>query len=265
MSEQQEQIVEPVAAPIEPVVETTASEDAPYYKGDIEQSIEPTVESEPAPEPVTPVVVETPTTPQVESPKTDAEKGLLAAHISERKKRQAAEARAAELEQQLRAGAVYQPTYQDVGAIDPQQQQLAEVTRTFENKLTVMSEMQARQSYPDYDEKLQIFAEAAKANPALWDQVNNSVHPANEAYQIAKSVSFYSKYGNDPDAIRKNIEKEVAERVAKETREKVLAELGVKAAAKANQPTNLSTVRTAASGAQTAEWKPTTVAQLFKR
>lgn len=264
MSDPQEQIVEPVAAPIEPAVETAVSEDAPYYKGDVEQSIEPEVGAEPAPETVAPVVVETPTTPQSELQKSDAEKGLLAAHISERKKRQAAEARAAELEQQLRQGSVYQPTYSET-VIDPQQQQLAEVTRTFENKLTVMSEMQARQSYPDYDEKLQIFAEAAKANPALWEQVNNSVHPANEAYQIAKSVSFYGKYGNDPDAIRKNIEKEVTERVAKETREKVLAELGVKAAAKANQPTNLSTVRTAASGAQTAEWKPTTVAQLFKR
>lgn len=218
------------------------------------------VEETPPPAEVAPAPAETPA-PAPETPKPDpAAQGLLAATISERKKRQALEQELAQLRQQIA-----QPTYQEPVYQDPGDQRFTQIQRQVDDRITAMSEFQARQVHPDYDEKLTVFAEACKENPALWETVQNSVHPAEAAYQAGKAIQLQKKYGSDPEQMIAKVKAETEAELRERIRAEELAKLTGKAAAKANQPTNLSTVRSAAGGGAQTEWRPTSVDQIFGR
>jgi hypothetical protein len=219
---------------------------------------EPAGESAPVIEEAAPVE-SAPVAPVVESPeeleakKELAQKGLITAVMSERRKRQEAEAKLQSILQQQQPQDYYQ---------DPQQQPAQPQNQEWKTALMAMSEVQAKAAHSDYDEKLAAFTEHINAtkDASLWAQIENAVHPAEAAYQFGKSLLIQKKYGSDPEQMAAKIRAEVEQ----EIRAKQAKAIGEKVAAKNNSTTNLSTVRTAASGGATAQWKPTTIADLYR-
>jgi hypothetical protein len=76
----------------------------------------------------------------------------------------------------------------------------------------------ARQSYKDLDDKVTVFMEAAKANPALVAAMAQQAHPYEFAYREAERMMLQKEMGDDPTAYRAKIEAEI--------REKIMAEMG---------------------------------------
>jgi hypothetical protein len=114
-----------------------------------------------------------------------------------------------------------------------------------------MTEMLARQQFPDYDEKYQAFAKEALNNPALYETVMASEFPGIAAYQAGKSLLFAQKYGpeslSDPEKMKAALEKEVRAEVEKKVRAEVEAKVLGVARERANQPTNISQGRAPSS------------------
>jgi len=80
------------------------------------------------------------------------------------------------------------------------------------------SQLLAKQSYKDLDEKVEVFMEAAKQNPALVAAMQQQAHPYEFAYREAERMLLQKEMGNDPSAYRAKLETEI--------REKLLAEMG---------------------------------------
>lgn len=171
---------------------------------------------------------------------------------AERKQRKDWKEKALRLEGEL---AAYQRAQQqaqhpqgDPMPVDP----LVEVQNQVLNERFNMSEMIARRDYPDLDEKLAIFEKAAQENPALAMQLRTQPHPWDWMYKEAQKIQLLQEIGDNPSSYREKLEKEL--------REKLMAELGqapaqaaapAPAAAPAAQiPQSLATARSA--GARTA-------------
>lgn len=156
-------------------------------------------------------------------------KGLEAGISAERKKRQEAEQRYADLERQiaeLREASKPQETEQPAPSLWEdenawQQHFGSQVVGTAVQQATLnakldMSEMMARQAHEDFDAMKERFVKMMQENPALQQQAMSDPHPWNRAYQIAKNASTMEELGaTDLDTlkaeIRKQIEAEQAE------------------------------------------------------
>lgn len=200
----------------------------------------------------------------VEEFKRHAE-GLKKAAMRERKKRQ-------DLEAKLAAQALQQPVAPAPAPMPPPQQSQAPtyfddpeayVHNTVSNAITQVSIGFAKKLYPDFDQKYQVFAEAARKNPLLVSQVRNSADPGQEIYSIGKSVAFYQKYGTDPDAIAAGIKAEAEKELAPKLRETWEKEVLGKVEQRKNQPTNILAARSA-GGDASPDWKPTTINDVLR-
>lgn len=104
------------------------------------------------------------------------------------------------------------------------------------------SELIAKQTHKDLDEKVQVFMEAAKQNPALVAAMQREVHPYEFAYREAERIQLQKEMGGDPSAYRAKIEAEI--------REQLKAEMGqsptITAPAAPRIPTSLAGARSAA-------------------
>lgn len=123
------------------------------------------------------------------APKEPAFEG--AATLAERQRRQAAEQRAATLEQQLQAYQNPPPSvFEDEVAygqnIQTEAVAKAVAEATYQSHLN-MSEMMVRQAHPDFDQAKADFLALADTNPGLVQQALQDPHPWNKAYQIAKN------------------------------------------------------------------------------
>lgn len=146
---------------------------------------------------------------------TDKERAFMAAAKDEREKRQRLEAEIAIMRASTQSNAASQ---------QPQQQPV--VTKTFwddpeaylkgieQNIQGVTlkvrldtSEQIARSRYPDFQEKMGVFGEIVKANPAVGAQLIQAPDPAEFAYKLAKNQQELQQVGN-LDALREKIEKE---------------------------------------------------------
>ena len=197
--------------PEAPTTDTTSAEGQPRdEQGRFTTTGEPAAAAEPVAAPDTPPVSsEDGAAPA--SPASEPEPAHVptAALTDERRKRQAAEARIQELERQLNAPQqhpVQQPTQPQVQApalpdmfedpegytraIQAQMQQQVVATRLD------MSETIARQSHPDFDEKMQAFQQAVQRRPDLIDQMMSDPHPAGFAYKVGTDFLEYSQLGN---------------------------------------------------------------------
>jgi len=145
-----------------------------------------------------------------------------AALTDERRKRQAAEARNQELERQLAAfqqpqQPVQQPAqpqqapalpdmFEDpegyTRAIQAQMQQQVVATRLD------MSETIARQSHPDFDEKMQAFQQVIQRRPDLIDQMMSDPHPAGFAYKVGSDFLELNQLGS-LDAYKAQVRAEI--------------------------------------------------------
>lgn len=71
----------------------------------------------------------------------------------------------------------------------------AEAMQAVQYQRIEMSAMQARQSLPDYDEKIAAFGQMIQSNPALLEQLYRAPNPAEYAYNTAKTQLEISQYG----------------------------------------------------------------------
>lgn len=121
--------------------------------------------------------------PSVEKP--DEASGYKTAMLAERRKRQEVEDRLRQIEQQNQTPKKEESIYDDPDGF------VASRVNQVEQKMTVrilqMSEETAREQFPDYDEKINAFNEAAERNPALMKQMVNSTNPARFAYQTGET------------------------------------------------------------------------------
>jgi hypothetical protein len=164
---------------------------------------EPEPQAEPAPEgaPPAPSEDDSPTVPR-------------AAHIDERRKRQAAEteagtlkAKLAEMSQRLAQIQPQAPASKPDQWEDPegheqwlveQAGQVAEqrALQAYQRQHVIMSAEAAKAKYPDYLEKVAIFEQLSAENPALSAQMFNHPNPAEFAYGVAKNHEEVSQYGS---------------------------------------------------------------------
>lgn len=143
--------------------------------------------------------------------------------IGERRRRQEAEQEREQLRQQL--AALQQPPQpapsiwdDEQGAMDHFGNQVTgqAVTQAVRLSQINTSEMLARQAYPDFQEKFDLFNELAKESPAIVQQALSDPHPWNKAYQIAKNHKTMQELGaTDIDALTAKIREQLqAEAVA---------------------------------------------------
>lgn len=125
----------------------------------------------------------------------------------ERRKRQEYERRLAEFEKQ-QAEAKPKPNLFE----DPEQWEkaLEERTRSLvadaeakaEARYLAMVEAAARSRYTDFDQYVQVFAEAARETPALIHEARAAADPADFAYQTGKRLSLVKEAGSLEELIR---------------------------------------------------------------
>lgn len=178
-----------------------------------EQEIAPEVVETVAEVPPEPPAAVVPTTTEPEATHVP-----LAALKAEREKRQAAERRAAEIEQRVQAQlqqqppevpAFYEAPEQHIQAVLTQAQQQAHA------RMVAAFEEDARDSYSDYDEVLAELATYAQSNPHVIPQVWNSPNPAKAAYKLGMHLREM-KSAQDPSAMRAKIEAEVRAQIKAE-------------------------------------------------
>lgn len=116
--------------------------------------------------------------------------------LGERRRRQEAEARLAEMEAQINARpAQPAPTLWEDEAGWQQHFGSQIVTQATLNARLDMSEMMARRDNPDFDQMRETFLALAKDNPTLADQARADPHPWERAYKIAKNHETMKQLG----------------------------------------------------------------------
>lgn len=181
----------------------------------------------------------------------------LPALLSERKKRQAAEAELARLKGE---GAGQTTTTTDS---DPSVQ-VQQLKDHFDSKLTTVSINAARKSKPDFDEKAAAFVKQAETNQALWSLVEQAEDAGEAVYSMGEEILYQAKYGQTRDQQHKNLEKELRAKIREE--ERAAAEKGVKAKLKKkkSEPVNISKKR-AAGGSTEAPYKGKSFGERLQR
>ena len=189
----------------------------------------------------------------------DKSKGLEAAAVAERKKRQEVEQRyeadIAALRREIEAMKAPQQAPEpppsiwedDQAALGHWQNQAVStaVQQATLNARLDMSEMLARQANPDFDEFKAEFLTMAQANPALAQQALTDAHPWQKAYQIAKNARAASELGAT------NIEELKAQLL-----EQLKAEMQQQAPVAPNIPRSLADAQSARASAQSAPGNP---------
>lgn len=183
-----------------------------------------------------------PTTPAIPQDLIQAEvakatKGILNALQVERQKRQALE--------QASDGLVPE---------DHAQEQLQKMR----GQLLAQEERWMRQSHADYDEVYALFAAEAQNNLSLAETVLASDSPAQAAYQVGLNIRLAKEFGPDTFANPHALVGKVRDKVLKDERAKIEAEirkefeqkLSVKAADRANTPTDITQARAAGGAPQ---------------
>lgn len=159
------------------------------------------------------------------------------------------------LNQQWQMQQMQPPQYSEVSPAEPDPDSVVK------NQVVSMSEELARQTYKDYDEKVDAFKKAALAEPdkyrALYASITSSGNPAKAAYAAGVQILEQQKYGadvvSDPvkyrAAIAKEIEAELKTKIEAETHKKIQGKL----TERSKTPTDISGARSA-GGATEKEW-----------
>lgn len=147
-------------------------------------------------------------------PVDEVQRGQYAALKDERRKRQEAEARIANLERQFQAA---QQATQPEPEIDfwdnPQRVIATQVQRAVSEALAAekqqqqaqridASEVAARVKYADYDDAFHAFRQAVQANPVLAQQMASASDPAEFAYTKGKTALDLERVGSIDELLR---------------------------------------------------------------
>lgn len=139
------------------------------------------------------------------APQGDARHVPLAALEAERTQRQDWKEKAIRYEEELKALRAHTQAQQPAQQLDPMQQMRNEVI----NQRFDMSEELVRSAHADTDEKVGVFMEAARANPALALALQQQRHPWKFAYDEGARMLAHKEIGNDPAAYRERVKAEV--------------------------------------------------------
>ena len=172
------------------------------------------------------------------------------AYDAERKGRQDWKEKATRAEERLRVYEEQQQRAQPSEPVDPIQSMQQQIV----NERFNTSEMIAKSKYPDLDEKVEIFMEAAAANPLLKAQLLQQPNPYEFVYKEASRIALQRELGDDPAAYKARVEAEL--------REKILAEMGQPAPLRV--PTSLAGTRSSATRSAAAFTGPTPFDQILK-
>lgn len=189
----------------------------PEEKGEPEPEVEAKAETEETPEPDKPDTEVPPTSDDDFQAKIDA---FMAKAEDEKGKRQSLETEIGTLRNQLA-----QMQAANTPKIDPledpegyrQQQEDAIAQRELASR-TAMSEMVLKLQHEDYDEVVSVFADAARQNPALAQQLAQAEIPAQFAYNEGKRLKSVKEIGDDPEAFKATLKEQI--------RSEIMAELG---------------------------------------
>jgi hypothetical protein len=142
----------------------------------------------------------------------------LAAMKAEREKRQRLERELAEERAKHQSQQTPTPSYYE----DPEGY-LARAQNDIEQRATARLnaalEAQAREQYPDYEEKLGVVMEHAQGNPAIVQEIMTAPNPAVAAYKMGQRLSEFQQM-QDPEAYRAKVEAEVRAKIEAENKAK---------------------------------------------
>ena len=138
------------------------------------------------------------------APQTQEQHVPLAALEAERKGRQDWKEKAIRYEEELKQLRQPQQHYQPQ-QVDPLQSMQQQIV----NERFNTSEMLVKQAHADADQVVEVFMEAAKANPALALALQQQRHPWDYAYKEGKRLAMLKEVGDDPAAYRAKVEAEV--------------------------------------------------------
>lgn len=175
-------------------------------------------ESAPQPEPQSAPTGDKPTAPPAVASEPDHVPRQ--AVIDERRKRQDLERRVAELQEQVQRFNQPQPPeakqpepdwWQDpqTAAQHLQSQVQNQMQARLYQQAVYTSEKILRQQHQDYDEVANLFAEAAKQDQRLLQQVLEHPFPAEFAYKAGRQIKLMQEIGEDPDSYRSKLEAEI--------------------------------------------------------
>lgn len=130
--------------------------------------------------------------------------------LDERRKRQELEKKLNELEARLnKPQPPQQEQHQPDWYTDPEGRE-AMLLRRFEQQQfetrIVLSEQMMAEKYSDYEEKRDVFAEAAAKSPALAQQLVQAPNPAKFAYDMGRKIAMQREIGDDPESYKAKLE-----------------------------------------------------------
>jgi hypothetical protein len=172
----------------------------------------------------------------------------LAALEAERKTRQDWKEKAIRYEEELKQLRQQPPQQFQPQQIDP----LQAVQQQLVNERFNTSEMLVKQAHADADEVVEVFMEAARANPALAAALHQQRHPWDFAYKEGKRLRMLKEVGDDPAAYRAKVEAEIR------------AQLQTQAPPQVNVPQSLNGARSVAPRSAPAWTGPTPLNDMFR-
>lgn len=177
--------------------------------------------------------------PPAQPDMTPRERAAFSAAADERRKRQELEHRIATME----AGKAAEPpkTFWDdpEGALRDQEARLRDVVT--QTRMTT-AESIARSKYPDFDEKIGVFAEVMKTTPGVYQQWMQAPDPAEYAYRLGKNQQELQSVGSI-DALKAKWTQETEARVRAQIEGELKAKAEKAAAERAALPPSLSDAR----------------------
>jgi len=168
------------------------------------------------------------TVEQVQQPETPATEATTATEIkepqtvplavvmAERDKRQRLERELAEERAKHQAQQAPAPSYYE----DPEgylARAQSDIEQRATARLNAALEAQAREQYPDYEEKLGVVMEHAQGNPAIVQEIMTAPNPAVAAYKMGQRLSEFQQM-QDPEAYRAKVEAEVRAKIDAENK-----------------------------------------------
>jgi len=129
----------------------------------------------------------------------------LAALEAERKGRQDWKEKAIRYEEELKQLRQQPPQQFQPQQMDPLQSMQQQIV----NERFNTSEMLVKQAHADADQVVEVFMEAARANPALAAALHQQRHPWDFAYKEGKRMAMLKEVGDDPAAYRAKVEAEI--------------------------------------------------------
>lgn len=191
----------------------------------------------------------------------------LKALEAERNQRQDWKEKAVRFEEQLKAVQTQMEQLRNQPAQQPQQQiEITPEMQRLSDKLD-MSEMIAREKYPDLDEKFELFKAEVAKNPALHAEALKQKHPYDWIYKQSVKLQALAEIGDDPTAYQQKLRDQIKAELEAAQNQTAETQTQQPAAPNAalNLPKSLATARSAGPRSAPTWTGPTPLDNILKR